>query len=163
VVGAAGGGCRPREKVHVEPVETTTIASVVHTADPNAAQQLVRGFHEIEQNSWRWTMGKFSIALKPPPSASGRAGKLTVNLSIPDAVIGAVGPVTLSGFLDGKRLAQATYASAGEHTFEADVPAAAMGSEAVVFDFELDKYLKPGTVDSRELGLVVSRAGLDIR
>jgi hypothetical protein len=149
--------------VHVEPVETTPIAAVAHTADPNAAPQFVRGFHQIEQNSWRWTMGKFAVALKPLPSAAGRAGKLTLNISVPDAVLNVVGPVTLSASLDGKRLAQATYSAGGEYAFEAEVPAAAMGAEAVVFDFELNKYLKAGMVDTRELGIVVSRAALETR
>jgi hypothetical protein len=48
-------GCRRDEKIKIEETDESapTIASMVHAADPKAALQLTRGFHAVEQNSWR--------------------------------------------------------------------------------------------------------------
>ena len=43
---------------------------VVHAADPKTAMQLVRGFHGVEQNAWRWTMGTLRLLFR---SLSGAA------------------------------------------------------------------------------------------
>ena len=68
----AGSGCRPPESVPVETIEEEVeeLSTMVHAADPRASLQLVKGFHGIEQNAWRWTMGQFSVTLRPPHGAA---------------------------------------------------------------------------------------------
>ena len=67
--------CKRHQKVTVQTIEepATNLASVVATADPHAATQLLNGFYGIEQNSWRWTAGRFSVLCgrraAPPPRA----------------------------------------------------------------------------------------------
>ena len=46
------------------------LLSTVHAADPKSSIQLIKGFHGVEQNSWRWTMGRFAVTLKPPIGAA---------------------------------------------------------------------------------------------
>jgi hypothetical protein len=48
-----------------------------------------------------------------------------------------------------------------EHRFVADVPPATLGAEAVLIDFSLDRYLAAGTVDNRELGIIVTSVALE--
>jgi hypothetical protein len=129
-------------------------------ADPSAAIQLVRGFHQVEGNAWRWTAGRFSITLATPPNSAARGAKLTLQLSVPDAVLTRVGPVTLTAFINNAALRSETWKTAGERVFSAEIPASALREEAVTLDFTLDRFLAAGTVDTRELGLIVSRVAL---
>jgi hypothetical protein len=128
-------------------------------ADPRASAQLVRGFHQLEQNSWRWTMGKFTVVLKSPPQAARNGATLTASFSVPDPLIQRLGTLTLTATVEGRTLQTATYSAAGEVTFKAAVPAPEFKAEAVTVDFALDKFLAAGVADSRELGLIVTSIG----
>lgn len=148
--------CRPRDKIRLEPTEEQLkLKSAVHMADPEIAQQLISGFYPVEQNSWRWTMGRFAVMLKPPPAVA-TAARLTVRLSVPEAVLHKTGPITLSASLNGTKLGVKTWSTPGEYTFQVPVPAAALGTDPVTVDFTLDKFLAAGSVETRELGLIVS-------
>lgn len=155
-------GCKRRERIQLETTdESLTLASTVHTADPNAAPQLIRGFHAIEQNSWRWTMSNFSVVLKAPAGASRNGATLIANISIPQAVIDRVGQTRLTASIGGSQVGWASYNTAGEFRFTADIPAIVIGDEAVRIDFALDRFLGAGAIDSRELGLIVSSISLE--
>lgn len=150
------------EVIHPEPTQegSATLVSVVNLGDPAQALQLVRGFHFIEQNSWRWTMGKFAVTLRPPEGAAQKGAKLVVQLTIPHASIAKLGPVTLTARYGEQTVGSQTYEKSGQHTFETQVPAALLSRETVTFDFALDKFLSAGTLDERELGAIVSTIGL---
>ena len=63
--------CKRHKRVTVlTEEEGPALASMVATADPHAAAQLLTGFYGIEQNSWRWTAGRFSVVLRPPRTAA---------------------------------------------------------------------------------------------
>ena len=80
---AVSGTRRPRGS---RPTKTgAQLAAVVNMADPKSSVQLLKGFHDVEQNAWRWTMGKFSVTLRPPLNAPQKGATLVVKLSIPDA------------------------------------------------------------------------------
>ena len=157
--------CKPREKIHLEPTDESaaSLMTTVNAADPAAALQLIRGFHQIEQNSWRWTMGQFSVVLKPPPNASQNGARLVVRFSLPDAVLQNTGKITLRASIAGTPVGEAAYATAGEYTFSTDLPGRVIPQNAVTVDFALDKYLQAGTVDARELGIIVSSIALEGR
>ena len=97
------GGCKRQQSVQVETVEEEglDLVSAIHAADPRAASQLVRGFHDVEQNAWRWTRGKFAVTLKVPPGASEKGGMLELKFTVPDSVLTRKKKVTLSASLDG--------------------------------------------------------------
>jgi hypothetical protein len=134
--------------------------STVHTADPKGAIQLLNGFHAVEQNAWRWTMGKFSVTLKTP-RGSEKGGTLVMKLVVPDALIATAKSTTLTAVIGSTSIGSATYSAAGEQTFTADVPASLLGTEAVSVDFALTKFLPAGTGDLRELGVIVSSVSLE--
>ncbi len=136
------------------------LASVVQVADPAAAIQLLQGFHEVEQGSWRWTQKQFSLLLKTPPGGA-RGATLELKFALPEPVVARLGAVTLTASVSGSPLGPQTYTRPGDHVYSRTVPPAALAGEAVKVEFHLDKALPPGGADGRELGLVVSSVGLE--
>ncbi|MGD0201842.1 MAG: hypothetical protein ABSD27_13915 [Bryobacteraceae bacterium] len=157
----SAGACK-RRPPQVETVEDENqpALSVVPVAHPRAAPQLLNGFHQVEENSWRWTMGRFAVAVQPPPGSSERGARLELRFSLPDSVVSRRGPVTLSAWVEGTALPPQTYAQAGEHTYARDVPPEALRLAPARVSFALDKFLRAGEIEARELGLVVTSVGL---
>ncbi len=160
--GAAGCKRQPKTAdLEATEEETQALFSVVHVADARASLQLVKGFHDVEQNAWRWTMQKFAVTLKPPAGASQRGATLQLKFVVPEPVIDRLKSVTLSANAEGTALASETYSKPGDYVFTRDVPASALGGDAVAIDFALDKVLPPSPSDQRELGVIVSSIGLE--
>lgn len=136
---------------------------MVHVADPRSSVQLLKGFYDVEQGSWRWTKQNFSVMLRPPAGAVQKGATLQLKFSVPDPVIERLKSVTLSANVAGVALPSETYTKPGEYVYTRDVPAAALAGEAVTAAFSLDKALPPGEADQRELGVVVSSAGLETK
>lgn len=165
VLVAGGTGCKRATKTRVEATDEAgpTLAPVVNMADARASVQLLKGFHDVEGNAWRWTMGKFSVTLRPPLNASQKGATLVVKMSIPEAIMGQVKSTTLTANVNGAAIAGETYTKAGDYTYSRDVPASALGADAVTVEFALDKFLPPGAADQRELGVVVSSIGFEAK
>jgi hypothetical protein len=56
-----------------------------------------------------------------------------------------------------------TYSVAGDHTFTRDLEPGWLKAGANRVAFALDKYVRPGPNDGRELGVVVSSAALEAK
>jgi len=158
-------GCHRDQIIRPEPTEegATALASAINIGDPNAAVQLVKGFHEIEEHSWRWTMGRFTLIFRSPEGAAPKRTMLTLRGNIPPAVLNKVGVVTLTALLGQDPVGSITLSKPGAFVLEAAVPSAALKNETITFDFVLDKFCPPGTLDPRELGVILTYAGLEIR
>ena len=137
------------------------MATMLHVADPRADQQLVSGFHAIEQNSWRWTEERFSVILRPPPDAAQSGAMLTLKFSIPDVVSQKLGAMALEASVGGTPLGKESYTMPGEFTYSREVPANLLAGESVRVDFALDKSLPPGESDQRNLGIIVTAVGFE--
>lgn len=136
------------------------LATALNVADPRAAIQLLRGFHDVENNAWRWTGPKFAIALRPPKEMPPEGAKLYLEYTVPELFLQKVPQTTLSILVNGKPLEAEVITKAGSARLERTVPPAMLQGDVATFDFSLDKYLEAGAVDQRELGLIVSAAGL---
>jgi hypothetical protein len=145
----------PDQKERLEPA----LGSVLHTADPQAARQLVDGFYPPEAFG-RWTRPKFSIVLAVPQSPPLRDPALLVKLYIPDNEMAQLKSLTLSSSVNGAPLASETFTAAGGHVYARSVPAAAISGGRVRVDFTLDKWMPGAAQDRRDLGIVVTAAGL---
>jgi hypothetical protein len=158
-------GCRRDEKIKLEPTDESApnITSTVHAADPKASVQLLKGFHGIEHNSWRWTMGRFAIALKPPAGAKEKGAVLVLKFTIPDSLLQNSKTETITVRVQNTEVGKQVYKAAGEYTFTADVPAALLKDDTVTAEFVLDPYLAAGTIDARELGVVFVSAALEAK
>jgi len=159
------GGCRRQERTRLEVTEEEppVLASVVHVADPAAAAQLLKGFHGLEQGSWRWTAGSFAVALQPPARAAERGARLVVKLAIPDVVLQRLKALTLRATIDGTALPPETYSRPGDHVYTREVPSSLFTGKPLVVDFALDKTFAPGGGDQRELGIIVTTIGLEAK
>lgn len=153
------GGCRRRKKRAVQEEESTGLATVVHVADPRSAVQLVRGFHSVEANAWRWTMARFAVILHPPKDAARKGATLELKFSLPEIVVQKLGKMTVAATVNGLALASQSYDKPGEYTYSADVAPSALVGDAVTVDFTVDKALPPTDQDLRELALIVSTIG----
>jgi hypothetical protein len=120
-------------------------------ADPWLDVDLDRGWHAMEDDSWRWTERVFSVLLK-----SGlHTGRQTLRFrfTLPDGIIRSIGPVQIQATVNGSRLPACEYVSSGEHIYMQPIPP--LTSDHVSIRFELDKALGPSSADGRELGVQV--------
>ena len=135
--------CRIHKKVpHAKAAEDDgQLVSVINVNDPRAAVQLTRGFHGLENNSWRWTMKIFTATLRPPANASKTGASLQLKFTLPEVMFNRVGPMSVDARLNGLDLGPQTYSQVGDYIYTRDVPAAALSGDAVSIDFHVDKGL----------------------
>jgi hypothetical protein len=158
------GGCRNRNRTTVKNEEDggpPRLASVLKMGDPATQTQLAAGFHQIEEGAWRWTAGKFSVALRAPLASSQYGATLTLAFRIPDVSIARLGPLSLTAAIGTTKLKTEKCTSPGAHTLTADVPPELLAEENVRIDFTLDKYFPAGAVEGRELGVIANSVGLE--
>jgi hypothetical protein len=141
--------------------EPPRIPTTVHMAGPRAQPQLVSGWHAVEHNAWRWTARQFAVVLGSPRMAARAGAILRVNVTVSEVTISRLHHVKLSASIQQTPLAPEVYTKAGDYVYTRDVPAGVFTSDSVRIDFTLDKAIRPGEVDSRELGVVVNRIGLE--
>jgi hypothetical protein len=156
----APAGCRRHRRVTVQTVEEApALASVVATADPHVIKQLIGGFYGVEQNSWRWTAGRFSVLLRPPRTAAANGAVLQLKFAIPEVALSRLKGVSLSAYVNGTALAPESYRQAGQFIYSRDVPGKLLAGDVARVDFSLDKTIAASAADHRELGVVVSLVG----
>jgi hypothetical protein len=136
-------------------------AAGIQVADPRAAPQLVSGWWDVEDHAWRWTARKFAVVLRAPIGAARRGVTLRFRFTLPDVVFSHFKAVTLSASVEGTALAPETYREPGPRVYARDVPSNLLSAHSVRIDFALDKAFSPGKGDSRELGLIADRLGLE--
>jgi hypothetical protein len=143
------------------PEQDTPLVSVVNVNDPAASAQLVRGFYALESGTWRWTMKKFEVALKPPAGAAENGARLDFRFTIPEVIFTRMGEVTVSATINGLALRPETYLKPGDYMYVRDVPAAALKGDAVAVEFTSDKGIAPTAEDAHEFALVAVAMGLE--
>lgn len=160
-------GCK--RKHHQEPPQASaetsgaTAASVISANDPRAAAQFVRGFYPVEGESWRWTQKTFAVSLGPPRGAAQKGATLSLQFAIPDDAFRRRPSVTISATVGGLKLAPQTYSQAGELNYTREIPVDRLAGDTALFEFALDKALPPNPPDQRELGIIVSQVGLQVK
>jgi hypothetical protein len=163
---ALAGGCKRRErKIRVQQTDedSATLASVIQMGDPKAAPQLLKGFYNIESNTWRWTAGRFAVALRPPRGASTRGATLHLRFVIPEAVLSKIKTTSISASVSGTTLSPETYTQPGEFDYSRDVEGRLLPGEAVNVEFTMDKFLTAGMVEQRELGVIATSVGFEAK
>jgi hypothetical protein len=155
--------CKRRQRGSKADEAPAGLATMVNAADPRTAAQLVKGFHSVEQNAWRWTTGDFAVTLKPPAGAAQKGATLTLKFVVADAVLAKLKSMTLSATANGEKLAPETYTKSGEYTYARDVPASALKAEVVNVEFTLDKFLPASPEDQRDLGVIMTMVGFEAK
>jgi len=153
----AASGCKRR---HASSGQTQMLASSIYAGDPNVASHFVKGFYEVEENSWRWTGKEFAVDLSAPLHSDQKGAQLAMKLAVPDAVIQKLASEKLSASIAGFMLEPQIYSKPGQYTYTRDVPADKLQGDVVRVDFTLDHTLPPSERDIRELGIIVSEVSL---
>jgi hypothetical protein len=157
-------GCKSRKKrAPVAAVDDGSLLSMIQAADPRASAQFVKGFHTVENNSWRWAAHSFTVSLRPPRTAAEKGARLVLKFAIPDLVLAKVHAMKLSARVNGLDLRPEEYTTAGDKSFVRDVPPSALSGDAITVDFTVDKFLPPTDADQRELAVIVSAAGFEAK
>jgi hypothetical protein len=126
-------------------------------AAPPCAFRLLRGWHSLEDDAWRWTERVFSMELDIPAPAEDAALRFGATLrflfQLPEVVFANSSAVTLSVRINGTPLAPGMYSMPGKHEYVGAMPA--LGAGVATVEFELDRAIAPTHLDRRELGLQV--------
>ena len=136
----------------------TIAKSTVKISDLSAAGQLLRGFGGIAANTWRWTAGKFAVALRPPEGASEHGATLVAKFVFPGVAFQHLKQVRLVARVGGRELPAATFSTEGDHEYRAAVPAGSLKNDPVEIDFSLDQTFRD---NNEELGLIAMSIGLE--
>lgn len=158
-------GCRKKNKPRTDLVteEPAGLVTMLHMADPRGAVQLLRGFHEVEFEQWRWTAGEFAVTLKVPKGAAQKGANLILKLAVAEASIQKFGSVTITGKLDTTELAPEKFTLAGPGTYTREIPASALTGESVTVSFKVANFIPASDADQRDLGVIASLVGLDVK
>jgi hypothetical protein len=156
-------GCGPPDLSGRTEEEPPLPSPEVQVADPQTSTQLISGWYGVEHHAWRWTARKFAVLLRPPVRSAVTGATLIFDFTLPDVVISRLGSVTLAACFQGTRLAPETFRKAGVARYVREVPASLLSGKLARFDFELDKAMVPGGGDTRELGVVANRVGLEAK
>jgi len=155
-------GCHRDRRVRVQTdEEPPRLAMMLSVADPRAATQLINGFYSLENNSWRWTAGKFTVMLRPPRAAETNGAVLKFKFNLPEAVLSKVKTLAISANVNGTALSPESYTQPGEYTYTREVPPKAFTGDAAKVEFTLDKFLPPSSSDLRELGVIATMVGFE--
>jgi 2-polyprenyl-3-methyl-5-hydroxy-6-metoxy-1,4-benzoquinol methylase len=127
--------------------------------DPADGAELLDGWHELEENRWRWTKRRFCAVLKIIPGATDCV--LRLDFFLPEGVLAQVGRVGLTAAVNGLPLERAEYLKSGPHVYEGRVAPELLDSGRVTALFELDSAIEPDAADPRERGLIVSSLTLE--
>ena len=153
--------CKPITPVRLQPtIEDSALASTIRFSDTAKADQLLRGFYDIQSGSWRWTAPQFAVVLGSPAGAAERGARLALEFDLPDASIAALKSMTVTAKISNVPLPPEKYTTPGRHQYRREVPASAFVSQNVTVDFSVDKFLTPPN-DGRNLALVVTAIALE--
>jgi hypothetical protein len=119
------------------------------------------GFHQIEQEGWRWSAKEFTARLGMPARRTAGGLKLVTVVYVPDSVIRRLGPITLTASLGGKVIGRQVFRRAGSHRLTARLDASKLDPRLNTFRFALDKSVEPSPEDKRQLGVIVSSIAIE--
>ncbi len=154
-----GESCKRKRGAEAE----TGPRSMVYVADPRVGTQLLRGFHDVEENAWRWTEGKFTVALRVPAQAAEKGAALAVHVTLPEPLLARTKSMTLNVTVNGTALPPETFTTPGDARLRRDVPASALSRSPATVEFAVDNYVKAGELERRELGLIVHSIGFEAK
>jgi hypothetical protein len=115
--------------------------------DPEAAGQLLSGFYDVEDKSWRWMAEQGLVLLQAPAEAT----RFEMTFFIPDAA--PARQVTIA--VNGLAVISQTYAAPGRYTITA--PVSITGAAQILLS--VDRSFQTPT-DRRRLGIIVQELGL---
>jgi hypothetical protein len=161
-LGAIALACREKTLSRMEPTieEARPLTSAIRFSEQPRGDQLVKGFYELQGDSWRWTAPQFEVLLGAPPNAPAQGAHLVLEFNLPDPSIASLKAVTLAAKINNVALPPETYTTSGMHEYRREAPPSAFIAPDVIVEFSVDKFLTPPG-DGRNLALVVTAVALE--
>ncbi|MBV9745183.1 MAG: hypothetical protein JO099_15585 [Acidobacteriia bacterium] len=147
-------------RVPGEAVQSRAVSNV-NLGGARSDQQVLAGFYQVEDNAWRWTAKRFSVVLRTPPFAAADGAHLVFRFYLPDAQLAKLGPITLTGDVDGYPLAASTFVKGGNFVYSAGIPREALAFDLVTVNLRFNKASRGLNGDPRELGAVASSIAIE--
>lgn len=155
------GACKRRPLAEDAPPEIPShLMAEFPVNHPDAAVQLTHGFYPLEGNSWRWAASSFGVVLAAPEAAETTGATLELAGSIPEVIVEALGPITITATVNGTVLEPETFAEPGDLLYSRPLDPALFSGEPITIEFTTDKALEPQGAELRELALVITRVAL---
>jgi|SRR5579872_2284402 len=132
--------------------------SEVNVTDKFVKDRLLGGFY-TGTSGWLWTARKFAVLVDVPAPEDAQT-LVELDFTVPDELIRAVGPVTVTARANGTQVGKITYKAEGRQDWQLTLPAKALNPNPVKIEYELDKW---GTDSStgHDIGLIV--VGVNLR
>jgi hypothetical protein len=123
--------------------------------DPRASEYIVQDVSDTTEGpGYRWAYERPVLRFYRP---SAKEVKFSMDFAIPERLLRATGPITLTFKLNGKLLDRVRYAQAGQLQFTHDVPTGALKDGINTVAIEPDRVWTTG--DGTKLSFVLARAG----
>lgn len=146
----------PVQRHPVSGPDTSRLKHFIAMNDPAAEDHFLADIGPLESGSWRWTCQNPTLRFVIPDP---KGLKFSVDFSLSSDTMKETGPITITYFVNGRKLDTVRYEQPGGQHFEKAVPVDWLaGSEDVVVKLALDKvYTAPA--DGAKLGVTLVRAG----
>jgi SAM-dependent methyltransferase len=115
---------------------------------PRYSIQLLDGWHDLEQDSYRWTKRTFSVLVKRPHLFEPSTARFRFRLTVEDVV-------NVNVSVNGAAHAAHQFTGKTEHCFEVDLTGRPVQAAPIRLDFSTNARVKAGG-DERELALLVA-------
>jgi tRNA (mo5U34)-methyltransferase len=138
----------------VEPLADQRIFLLLksRTRYPDLQVRAVAGWHEVEQDAWRWTMKRFSLEVVLPKDQPAR--EFALKFTVPEVVISSSPTVRVKCSIGGDSAGAITCDSPGTIEFRGVFPESALRKPEIALDFAVESsFTSPG--DEREVGILV--------
>lgn len=129
---------------------------IVHMTDVDAPEHFVADVFEPLAANWRWTGKRPVLRLRAPEHAHLQ---FHMDFAIPEQVVKATGPLTLTYLVNEHVLDRRQYTAPGEYTFERDVPAEWISGDGTTLGAEIDKTYSEKN-SARAYGVLLIALGL---
>ena len=119
---------------------------------PAAKLELLAGWHELEQNAWRWTEDRFSARV---PASVENAQTLVLEVYLPESGFKGQSRYVLHVSVNGRSIGNEAFSSPGLKTVRFRLDKLADTKETALVECRLDPAQPAAPGDPRKLGVVV--------
>lgn len=139
-------------------IDPTKLGSFARMDDPGARPHVVRDIMDIAPEPWTYERPMLLFRVDKREDV-----KFVMHFLIPGVVLSQTGPLTLSVWINAKRLGQQIYKNSGKHSFEQSVPIEFFGPyRLTAVEIRTDKHFIAAE-DGTKLGFLLVDAGFALQ
>ena len=154
VIAQHRAGCRvDSDPVNPEADERMFVLLKSRRRHPELHVRPLGGWHEIEQDQWRWTAKRFSIEVTLPETE--HAAEFALRFTVPEAVLANQDGVRVACHFDRTFLGAIRCDKPEPIEFRGVFPPSAAPGSVLRLDFTVDSSYESASDDVRDLGVIV--------